>query len=40
MAILNGPMLMQRLLRWQPTIDEQGLAERVVDTVLAGIAAG
>jgi AcrR family transcriptional regulator len=38
-AILNGPLVIQRLLRWHPGLDVQDLAERVVDTVLAGIAA-
>ncbi|MBO4204939.1 TetR/AcrR family transcriptional regulator [Micromonospora echinofusca] len=38
LAILTGPMLVQKLLRWQPDLDDAHLAERVVDTVLAGLA--
>ncbi|MBM0231530.1 TetR/AcrR family transcriptional regulator [Micromonospora sp. STR1_7] len=39
MALLTGPMLIQRVLRWNPELDEQTLPEQVVDTVLAGIQA-
>ena len=39
MAILSGPVLMQKLLRWHPDLDDATLPERVVDAVLAGIAA-
>ncbi|TDC85288.1 TetR/AcrR family transcriptional regulator [Micromonospora sp. KC606] len=37
MALLTGPMLMQRMLRWHPELDERILPERVVDGVLEGI---
>jgi AcrR family transcriptional regulator len=37
LAMLTGPILIQKLLRWNPAIDDQTLPERVVDTVLAGI---
>ncbi|MET8234444.1 TetR/AcrR family transcriptional regulator [Micromonospora sp. NPDC005298] len=39
MALLSGPMLIQRVLQWNPELDERTLPERVVDTVLAGIQA-
>jgi AcrR family transcriptional regulator len=39
MALLTGPVLMQRLLRWSPALDDPDLPSRVVDAVLAGIAA-
>ncbi|MCG5435544.1 TetR/AcrR family transcriptional regulator [Micromonospora foliorum] len=39
MALLTGPMLIQRVLQWNPDLDEQSLPERVVDAVLAGIQA-
>ncbi|MFG1953294.1 TetR/AcrR family transcriptional regulator [Micromonospora sp. NPDC048830] len=39
MAMLTGPMLIQRLLRWQPDLDEVLLPERIVDGVLEGIRA-
>ncbi|MEV1147117.1 TetR/AcrR family transcriptional regulator [Micromonospora sp. NPDC049799] len=39
MALLTGPMLLQRMLRWHPDLDEATMPERVVDTVLAGIRA-
>ncbi|HEY2947174.1 MAG TPA: TetR/AcrR family transcriptional regulator [Micromonosporaceae bacterium] len=39
MAILTGPVLMQRLLRWSPVLDDDDLPGQVVDAVLAGIAA-
>jgi AcrR family transcriptional regulator len=38
MALLVGPILIQRLLRWHPDLDDATLPERVVDAVLAGIA--
>jgi AcrR family transcriptional regulator len=38
MAMVNGPVLMQKMLRWNPAIDEENLPERVVDTLLAGLA--
>ncbi len=39
MALLTGPVLMQRLRRWSPTLEEPRLPTRVVEAVLAGIAA-
>ncbi|MFD1324755.1 TetR-like C-terminal domain-containing protein [Micromonospora sonneratiae] len=38
MSLLTGPVLLQRLLRWHAALDDTDLPERVVDTVLAGIA--
>ena len=37
LAVLTGPMLMHKLLRWQPERDSHDLAERIVDLVLAGL---
>ncbi|NES13433.1 MULTISPECIES: TetR/AcrR family transcriptional regulator [Micromonospora] len=37
MALLSGPMLMQRMLRWQPDLDDRLLPERIVDAVLDGL---
>jgi AcrR family transcriptional regulator len=37
MALLTGPVLIQKLLRWSPRLDESRLPEQVVDAVLAGI---
>ncbi|MEU7982680.1 TetR/AcrR family transcriptional regulator [Micromonospora sp. NPDC049081] len=37
MALLTGPMLVQRLLRWHPELDDRLLPERVVDGVLDGL---
>ena len=39
MALLTGPMLIQRVLRWHPELDERILPERIVDSVLEGIRA-
>jgi AcrR family transcriptional regulator len=39
MAMLTGPMLIQRVLNWNPDLDAANLPERVVDGVLAGIRA-
>lgn len=39
LAVLTGPILIQRMLRWHPGLDDSALPERVVDTVLAGLAA-
>jgi AcrR family transcriptional regulator len=39
LALLTGPVLMQRLLKWHPGLDESKLPERVVDALLAGIGA-
>jgi AcrR family transcriptional regulator len=38
LALLSGPMLAQSMLRWNPHLDGEDLAARVVDAVLAGIA--
>jgi AcrR family transcriptional regulator len=37
--MLNGPMLIQMIMNWDPNLSGDGLAERVVDSVLAGIGA-
>lgn len=37
-VLLSGPVLIQRMLRWHPDLDEASLPGRVVDTVLAGLA--
>jgi hypothetical protein len=37
LALLSAPVLVQKLLRWNPAIDDEKLPERVVDTILAGI---
>ncbi|MEU1887311.1 TetR/AcrR family transcriptional regulator [Micromonospora sp. WMMD987] len=39
MALLTGPMLIQRLLRWHPELDDRILPEKIVDGVLAGLRA-
>jgi AcrR family transcriptional regulator len=39
MALLSGPILVQKVLRWNPALDDTSLPERVVDTVLASITA-
>ncbi|AVT31947.1 TetR family transcriptional regulator [Plantactinospora sp. BC1] len=39
LSLLTAPLLMQRLLRAQPNLDERDLPARVVDAVIAGIAA-
>jgi AcrR family transcriptional regulator len=39
LAMLTGPVLMQRLMRWSPVLDDDDLPGRVVDALLAGIAA-
>ncbi|MBQ1073875.1 TetR/AcrR family transcriptional regulator [Micromonospora sp. C31] len=39
MAMLTGPMLVQRVLRWHPDLDEAILPQRIVDGVLDGIRA-
>jgi AcrR family transcriptional regulator len=38
-SVLSAPVLVQRMLRWHPALDVTTLPERVVDTVLAGLAA-
>ncbi|NJP33870.1 TetR/AcrR family transcriptional regulator [Micromonospora thermarum] len=37
LAMLTGPMLVQRMLRWHPDLDEATLPEKIVDGVLEGI---
>lgn len=37
-AVLTAPVLIQRMLRWHPGLDDATLPERVVDLVLAGLA--
>ena len=37
LLMLTGPMLAQSMLRWNPDLDTANLAERLVDTLLAGI---
>ncbi|MFG1779191.1 TetR/AcrR family transcriptional regulator [Micromonospora sp. NPDC049051] len=37
MAMLTGPMLVQRILRWHPDLDEKTLPRCIVDGVLDGI---
>ncbi|SCL47314.1 transcriptional regulator, TetR family [Micromonospora citrea] len=39
MAMLTGPMLVQRVMRWHPHLDEATLAEQIVDGLLDGIRA-
>ncbi|KAB1136585.1 TetR/AcrR family transcriptional regulator [Micromonospora sp. DT46] len=39
MAMLTGPMLVQRVMRWHPDLDEATLPQRIVDGVLDGIRA-
>lgn len=37
--MLTGPVMLQRMLNWNPAVDDETLPERVVDTLLAGISA-
>ncbi|MFI5927961.1 TetR/AcrR family transcriptional regulator [Micromonospora sp. NPDC051543] len=39
MALLTGPMLIQRVLQWNPELDDRKLPAQVVDAVLDGIRA-
>ena len=39
MALLSGPMVVQRVLRWHPELDDGILPERIVDGVLEGLRA-
>ncbi len=39
LAVLTGPVLIQRMLRWHPGLDDATLPEQVVDLVLTGLAA-
>jgi AcrR family transcriptional regulator len=39
LLMLTGPMITQSMLRWNPNLDEDNLAERLVDQLLQGIAA-
>lgn len=38
-AVLTGPVILNRLLRWNPSLDNDTLPEQIVDMVLAGISA-
>ena len=38
LLMLTGPTLVQAMLRWNPALDETNIAERIVDTILRGIA--
>jgi AcrR family transcriptional regulator len=38
LLMLSGPMIAQSMLRWNPKLDATNLAERLVDTLMAGIA--
>jgi AcrR family transcriptional regulator len=38
MVMLTGPVVMQKVFSWDPELDSENLPERVVDTLLAGIA--
>ncbi|WP_290859977.1 TetR/AcrR family transcriptional regulator [Hamadaea sp.] len=35
--MLTGPVMLQRMLKWSPTIEDETLPARVVDTLLQGI---
>jgi AcrR family transcriptional regulator len=37
LAMLTGPILMQRMLRWHPELDNKLLPEQIVDGVLEGL---
>ncbi|MFJ6197662.1 TetR/AcrR family transcriptional regulator [Micromonospora sp. NPDC092111] len=37
MALFTGPMLIQRMLRWHPELDDRLLPEKIVDGVLDGL---
>jgi len=37
-ALLTSPIVVQKLLRWNPAIDVETMPERIVYTVLAGVA--
>jgi hypothetical protein len=39
LAMLIGPVLIQRMLRWHPGLDADKLPAQVVDVIMAGIAA-
>jgi len=39
LSVLTGSVLLNRMLRWNPALDDDTLPERVVDMVLDGIAA-
>jgi Tetracyclin repressor-like, C-terminal domain len=39
LSVLTGSVLLNRLLRWNPELDNDTLPERAVDMVLGGIAA-
>jgi AcrR family transcriptional regulator len=37
-TLLTAPIMMQRTMRWNPALDDTNLPERVIDTVLTGVA--
>jgi AcrR family transcriptional regulator len=37
-TLLTAPMMMQRTMRWNPALDDTNLPERVIDTILTGVA--
>ena len=37
-ALLTAPMVVQKLLTWNPELDPDDMPERILDTVLAGVA--
>ena len=37
LAMLIGPILVQRVLRWHPDLDADKMPEQVVDLLMAGI---
>jgi Tetracyclin repressor-like, C-terminal domain len=39
MALLSGPILVQKVLRWNPALDDVALPERIVDAVLPTVSA-
>ena len=39
LLMLSGPMLAQTMLRWNPNVEDENLVERLVDSLLQGIAA-
>jgi AcrR family transcriptional regulator len=38
MLLFAGPMVLQRMLRWSPALEDRDIVEPVVDAVLAGLA--
>jgi AcrR family transcriptional regulator len=37
-TLLTAPIMMQRTMRWNPALDDTNLPERVIDTILTGVA--